>query len=265
MGMNMVICMNRKNTKESCHKRNAVSIFLGRADGKEIIMNTISLLSMLQSQDSLFPIGAFTLSNGLETLVQEMVITNSENLQEYVKSYLSMMPYNELGVAALAYQHSEDVTFIQELDEYYGALRVPMEVRQGSEKLCRRFLKLLEHIKKWKTGSLKIYYEKICKKECYGHHPIAVGLYAKERGVPLDEGLTVYGYNILSAIVTNTVKSVPLSQMEGQRILFEAFTDLEKAVLQAQTVNLMDVGIGGTEFEIAAMRHETLYSRLYMS
>lgn len=228
-------------------------------------MNTISLLSMLQSQDSLFPIGAFTLSNGLETLVQEMVITSPENLQEYVKSYLSVIPYNELGVMALAYQHSEDMTFIQELDEYYAALRVPMEVRQGSEKLCRRFLKILERMKKQEFPLLHNYYEKIRKKECYGHHPVAVGLYAKEREVPLEEAVTIYGYNILSAIVTNTVKSVPLSQMEGQRILFEAFADLETAVLRAQTVSFTDIGIGGTECEIAAMRHETLYSRLYMS
>lgn len=227
-------------------------------------MNTISLLSMLQSQDSLFPIGAFTLSNGLETLVQEMAVVKPENLQEYVTSYLAIMPYNELGVMALTYQNSEDMAFIRKLDEYYAALRVPMEVRQGSEKLCRRFLKILEHMKK-EFSLLDNYYEKIQKKECHGLHPIAVGLYAKEQGVPLKEAATIYGYNILSAIITNTVKSVPLSQMEGQRILFEAFADLETAVLQAQEISLMDIGVGGTECDIAAMRHETLYSRLYMS
>lgn len=228
-------------------------------------MNTVSLLAMLQSQDSLFPIGAFTLSNGLETLVQEMVITTPKDLQEYVKSYLSVMPYNELGVMVLAYRNCQDMIFIQELDEYYAALRVPMEVRQGSEKLCRRFLKILEHIKEKDFSVLNSYYEKIRKRECYGHQPVAVGLYAREQGVPLKEAVTIYGYNILSAIVTNTVKSVPLSQMEGQKILFEAFPDLETAVIQAQKVSLMDIGIGQTECEIAAMRHEILYSRLYMS
>lgn len=228
-------------------------------------MNTLSLLSMLQIHDSLFPIGAFTLSNGLETLVQEMVLASSGNLQEYVKSYLSLMPFNELGVMALTYRNTEDMGFIQELDEYYAALRVPMEVRQGSEKLCRRFFKILEHIEKEDFPLLKAYYRKIEEKKCYGHHPIAVGLYAKEQNVPLKEALTIYGYNILSAIVTNTVKSVPLSQMEGQRILFEAFADLEKAVEQALAVNFENIGIGGTQCEIAAMRHETLYSRLYMS
>ena len=45
----------------------------------------------------------------------------------------------------------------------------------------------------------------------------------RDNGIELSEGLAVYGYSICSAIVTNCVKLVPLSQLAGQKILGESF------------------------------------------
>jgi len=67
-------------------------------------MNELKRLYMLQICDSLFPIGAFTLSNGLETYVQRGVVHSPETLAAYLADYLALAPYQELGVAALAMQ-----------------------------------------------------------------------------------------------------------------------------------------------------------------
>ena len=76
---------------------------------------------------------------------------------------------------------------------------------------------------------------------------------------------SIYTYSLLSAIVTNAVKTIPLSQMSGQKILNEMLKKIEVCIAEAKTVQLEDLGIGGTEFDIEAMNHEMLYSRLYMS
>ena len=47
-------------------------------------MNELKRLYMLQICDSLFPIGAFTLSNGLETYVQRGVVHSPETLAAYL-------------------------------------------------------------------------------------------------------------------------------------------------------------------------------------
>ena len=62
------------------------------------------LMHILQICDSLFPVGAFTLSNGLETYVQKNLIASPEELAAYLRSYISVLPYNELGAAALSYR-----------------------------------------------------------------------------------------------------------------------------------------------------------------
>ena len=77
--------------------------------------------------------------------------------------------------------------------------------------------------------------------------------------------LIMYGYNVISAIVNNAVKLVPLSQMAGQRILNEYFEKLESAVQIALHITPDQLGISGCAYEIHCMNREYLYSRQYMS
>lgn len=218
------------------------------------------LLRILQICDSLFPVGAFTLSNGLETYVQKDIITSPTGLEEYLHSYISVLPYNELGAAAIAY--SADEKAIRRLDEIYSAAKAPFEIRSGSEKVTRRFFKICQRDNEGFTGMYKTLTE---ENACKGHQCIAYGLYMRDNGIDLSEGLAVYGYSICSAIVTNCVKLVPLSQLAGQKLLSEAFELISDAAQRALETVPDDIGISGAGFDLRAMQHERLYSRQYMS
>lgn len=226
-------------------------------------MNELKRLYMLQICDSLFPIGAFTLSNGLETYVQRGVVDSPETLAAYLTDYLALAPYQELGVAALAMQYASEPEAWQRLDRLYTACRAPMEVRQGSAKLCMRLIKAAEQIAS--VESLREYRSCIADGTCTGQHPIAVGLFAAAHEVEMQEMLSIYGYSLLSGLTTHAAKCVPLRQLEAQRVLRESFPRLLDAVQTALSVTEDEIGIGGPAFDIFAMQHETLYSRLYMS
>ena len=238
-------------------------------------MNT-AMIKMMQICDSLFPIGAYTLSNGLETFVCQNRLTTVQDLEEYVAGFVQLLPYNDLGVMVLAYRHAKDMSFIEKLDELSLLYKTPMEVRNGSRRLCSRFLKLWEYIHAYQSlDTLKQLtedvppvgqaYNRVDGHHCRGNYAVAVGLYAREIGLPLEDAAAIYAYSLLTAIVTNAVKMVPLSQKDGQRILFDVQEKLPKVCEEAMQVSIDDLGIGGAEFDIAAMQHETLYSRLYMS
>ena len=92
-------------------------------------MDILSLLQMIQISDSLFPIGSFTLSNGLETFVVQEKLTTTEQLEEYLDNYIKLLPYNNLGIMMLAYKQAGDKERIQELDALSMAIKVPREVR----------------------------------------------------------------------------------------------------------------------------------------
>lgn len=226
--------------------------------------NQKNLLYMLQSVDAFFPIGAFTLSNGLENYVAEERITSIEELQEYLNGFLQIFPYNDLGIAALAYRYEKQPERLLELDALANAMKSAREVRNGSSKMCSRYLKAREAMQDCQ-GTLKWYAKKIKEKEATGFHPIALGIYSASIGMEEEDMLSMYGYSVLSAIVNNGVKLVPLSQLEGQRILFQSMEKLEKAVQQAMQVKPEELGVSGCAFEIHCMKHEYLYSRQYMS
>ena len=66
-------------------------------------------------------------------------------------------------------------------------------------------------------------------------------------------------------LMTNCVKLIPLGQLSGQRILFELMPLMEKLVQVAKHPNRSKLGLCSIGFDIRAMQHESLYSRLYMS
>ena len=168
--------------------------------------------------------------------------------------------HGALGAAAAAYNADEKE--LCRLDEIYSAVKTPFEIRSGSEKVTRRFFKICNNDRESFTGLYKSLTEQgICK----GHQCIAYGLYMRDNGIGLSEGLAVYGYSICSAIVTNCVKLVPLSQLAGQKILGESFELISSASEEALFTDINDIGISGAGFDLRAMQHERLYSRQYMS
>lgn len=223
-----------------------------------------NLLRMMQSVDAFFPIGAFTLSNGLEDYVVREQITSTQELREYLEGFLQIFPYNDLGIAALAYQYVGEPEQLLQLDAFANAMKSSREVRTGSIKMCSRYLKAREAMEDC-NGTLKWYMEKIKDRKAVGFHSIAVGIYGAELGIEQENLLSMYGYSVISAIVNNGVKLVPLSQMEGQRVLFQSMEKLEKAVQQARKIKPEELGVSGCASEIHCMNHEHLYSRQYMS
>ncbi len=98
-----------------------------------------------------------------------------------------------------------------------------------------------------------------------GFFPISVGLFIREVGADIDTGLEMYGYSLLSSAVNHAVKLVPLSQLDGQRCLSKAAEKIPYAVKKAVSVQIKDLGISGSGFDLRSMQHEKLYSRIYIS
>lgn len=226
----------------------------------DIIMNTeIGMLKLLQATDSLFPIGAFTMSNGMETYTNLGIVGGGESLSEYLDAYVYLLPYNDLGFAAKA----ADGENIIQLDSIFAASRSTYELRNGSSKMCTRFLKT--EISLGNYGLLKNYSEMILSGQCTGFFPIAVGLFIRDIGADIYMGLEMYGYSLLSAAVNHAVKLVPLRQLTGQECLSKAAEKIPETAARALKVQINDLGISGAGFDLRSMQHEKLYSRIYIS
>lgn len=218
-----------------------------------------ALLRITQALDPLFPVGAFTLSNGLETYVQKELIFDEVSLKKYLTAYIGTLPTGDLGFAARAAM-GDNITM---LDELCAAAKSPYELRDGSIKLCRRFIKAQAVLNE--CPRLTEYSKKIADGECTGLHSIAVGLFIADCGADINEGLSLYCYSLLSAAVNHAVKLVPLRQLDGQRALGAMLEEIPSAVSAALKISPDELGISGAGFELRSMQHEKLFTRIYIS
>ena len=232
----------------------------------DILMSTVTLMAnidfeLLQLNDSTFPIGAYTLSWGLETFVQQKIINDSQTALEYLESEISSsFLTNELLPVRLAYEYGQQENWdkIFEIDEIYNASKNAKEIRIGSKKIAARFFKTVCLWQKEGDADTRQLFR-------LNHFPVIYGAYCALKKIPLDDALKTFLYSQFSARVTTLVKLIPLSQNEGQKILHSLFENFDQILLNVTKLGEDDLCRSCPASEIRGMQHEYLYTRLYMS
>ena len=97
------------------------------------------------------------------------------------------------------------------------------------------------------------------------NHCCIYGVFCAEMQIPLEEALTHYLYAPTSAIVTNCVKTIPLSQTSGQQLLSGCYGEFDEILKDVMNRSEEDLCLSAPGFDIRGIQHEKLYSRLYMS
>lgn len=230
-------------------------------------MDLTSQFLLLQINDALFPIGGYSHSYGLETYIQKGLVHDSQTAEEYMRKRLRWgVLYSDLLPVRLAWEaaSAEDLKALDALEEETDASRIPMEIREASRKLGKRFAKTVLAMGLPQTEGLFADYINRRKGNALSH-PCAYGVFCQRAGIDKEQAMAHYLYAQASAGVTNCVKTVPLSQTEGQRILAALGPLFEEILAEAMEAGEELLGISAPGFDLRSIQHESLYSRLYMS
>lgn len=225
-----------------------------------------SFLSLLQLSDPVLPIGGFAHSYGLETYVQKGIVNNKASTKEFIVQMLSQnIHYTDAAFVSLAYDASlqNAMEEIIRLDEESKAVKLPKELRQASQKLGNRLLKIFSAVSESNfIGQL----QKAVQDEIMaGNYSIIFGAFAAVFQIEKRQALTGFYYNAAAGMVTNSVKLIPLGQQDGQEILFSLQPLIKMLVEKSLQPDKDLIGLCCPGFDIRCMQHERLYSRLYMS
>lgn len=222
---------------------------------------------LFQINDSLFPIGAYSHSYGLETYIQKEIVKDAESAFKYLESNLkTTMLYTEILSVSLAYDYAEsnELDKIVRLEEIVNASKIPNEIRLASQKLGSRFIKTLASVDIEKISKVFDDYISLTKK-IQSNHAVAYGVFCASVGIEKVKAIEGFLYSYTSSTITNCVKTIPLSQTQGQQLLYKSYEIFEDIIRILPNLTIRDLCMSTPGFDIRCMQHEVLYSRLYMS
>lgn len=242
---------------------------------------------LLQVNDALFPVGGYSHSYGLETYIQKDLVCDEKTALQYISHNLRYsFCYTELLAVRLAYdkaagsiQNMADsekkrsasdcaelncaaLDGVLLLEEMLDALKTPFEIRQAARKIGSRFVKTVSALPVIWENDMFARYER-ASRLC--HHTAAYGVFCCSAGLSRRKAMEHFLYAQTSAMVTNCVKTIPLSQTAGQRILTDCMALFEEVLKAAEEADEEMLGVSAPGFAVRCMQHEGLYSRLYMS
>ena len=242
--------------------------------------NAQALLRLLQLTSPALPVGAYSYSEGLETLVEQGIMTTATALGKWLEQELSYGLVVRDGVAVgLAFRSAtqaglgpgdstpdlelrvayQALNAITQLNDHLSALRDSDETRQQSWTMGRALVRMATQL----HPDLKPWFKAVGT-PC--NFAVAFALVAAQWEI--DERAAVLGYlhSWAANLVTSAIKLIPLGQTVGQQLLLELYPALEKAgdrCLAAQDLDSLSLSSWGTS--LATMQHEALYTRLFRS
>lgn len=227
----------------------------------EINLNSASLLSVLQLASPALPVGAYSYSEGIETLVSREIIFDVNSLKHWIKQELKMGAIQlEGSIVVRAYRATQnnDRSALAYWNAWLSAARETEELRNQSWQMGSALSRLIVKLKP-ETEPFFVTAGSPC------NYAIALGITAASWQI--DERSMLLGY--LQSWATNLVgvgvKLIPLGQTSGQQLLFDLQIEIVSATDNIITLEDDDLSSWGWGLSLASMAHETLYTRLFRS
>lgn len=230
------------------------------------VLDSCRLGFLLQLSSPSLPIGGFSYSQGLEAAVELGLIDNEETTCEWIHSQLqTVIAYCEAPIWLLlfrAWKNSQHDA-IQYWTNRFFASRESQEARLETRQMAFSLLKLIQEAQ-WGTPE-----ERGLLQTTDLHVLPAIHAFCMHAGnIPEQHGLGAYLFTWLENQVMAAIKSVPLGQTAGQRILNRMVGRFNSIASQAISNAQTDppcIRTLAPQFSIVAGRHETQFSRLFRS
>jgi urease accessory protein len=224
-------------------------------------MEQAALLSLLQFTSPALPVGAYSYSEGLETLVARDLIRSVDDLHVWLTDSLVMGSISlEAAVLVRAHRAIEQGDRHQLIywNRWLSATRETAELQQQSWQMGRSLLKLLRDLYstvEWSDWSLDEDWN------------MAIVFARAANLAQIDERTALLGYlhSWVSNLVSAGVKLIPLGQTAGQQLLSRLVAPIEIATDRAIDVPDDRLYSCSWGLALASMAHETQYSRLFRS
>ncbi len=228
-----------------------------------------TLLSLLQLASPALPVGAYSYSDGLETLVDRGAIANQESLSQWLEQELRYGAIRlEAGGMVRAYRsvNSSDFEALSYWNAWVSARQDTAELRSQSWQMGNSLMRLLLDLPPSQNTPPLTCIQDLASaagKPC--NYAIAFGIAAAYWQIDITDAVLGYFHSWASNLISAGVKLIPLGQTAGQQLLLELSTKLSLAAQDVLALEDDQLSSCGWGLALASMAHETQYTRLFRS
>ncbi len=223
------------------------------------------LARMLQFGDSMFPIGGFAFSGGLESAIQKRVVTDTATLHAYTRTAVEQAALGD-GIG-LIWAHraaiAGDVAEVVRIDQRVYARKLSGETRTMSVRMGKKFAEMGARV--IGTPLLADWLERIDAGATPGCYPVALAVNFAAQGLAAREAFVVHQYGVAATILGAALRLMRISHMDTQAMLYELNAGTEAAYRSADAARLSDMAGYAPLTEILAAVHVKAHVRLFMN
>jgi len=225
-----------------------------------------SLLQLIWLASPALPVGGFSYSEGLESAVEHGWIHDETSAADWLVDQLHLsQARGDLSVVAQALplwpEHlapSENAG-LHALNDWVLATRESFEMRLQTEQMGRSLLDWLRNQGTATPSTLRL-----CA-QLPPTYPLVMALALSLAKAPVHQALQAFAFGWAENMTQAALKSMPLGQSAGQRILARLAQEIPSAVDHAMALRDDERQAFCPMLAIASARHETQYSRLFRS
>lgn len=228
-------------------------------------LSPASFLQLMWLASPALPIGGFSYSEGLEAGVNAALVGNEAQAADWIDQQLQLsQARGDMAVLAQAMQawQSDERTRLVALNAWVLQTRESSELRLQAEQMGRSLVAWLQNRYADDAQALALVNWLAAEDASY---PLAFALAAHLAGAGARDALLAYAFGWAENMVQAAIKSVPLGQSAGQRILARLAQAIPGAADHALALGDDQRQAFSPMLAILSARHEHQYSRLFRS
>lgn len=231
-------------------------------------MSTEHEYHLMQLADSFFPSGMFSMSGGLESLVNDKKITNWNDVQNFIAEQIEFQIFpcdcTALFIALTAATNNDLKTII-EIDKKYYSMKLPKEIRNSTIRSGTQVLNSIVHMVNRSSTFLDEFNKKIQSHETPGTYPVILAIGAVCFNIPLESITRMLLYSYSSSVVSAAIRLGLIQHLDAQKILNQLAEPINKIILENNEKSFQNIWQLSPLTEIYQMNHERSEGRMFIT
>ena len=221
---------------------------------------------LLQLADSFFPSGAYTLSHGLESLVQSQRITSAEDIETFIRLLLcNKVGSTDLVALSHAFLASEKNNFamLQEIDALLFA-QTPIEKTRTTQRQSGRAL-LMVAGQTWRHTHLDKLAVMARSQEINCLHPVVFAVVAQVAELDCKQAMAAFVHGFVTGLLGAAIRLGAVGHVQAQQVRRAVADDMSAVCELSMTTPLDEMWSCTPTIDLAQMQQAKLSRRLFAS